>query len=71
MVLAEILLDKSPVQEKMTILHHVPAVLITDCKAFYDGVARSQSAGPGLEERRTAIEALALRNALDEGKTVV
>ena len=44
---------------------------VTDCKAFYNGVVRSQSAGLGLEERRTAIEALALRNALDEGQTTV
>ena len=49
----------------------VPAVLITDCKAFYDGVVKSQSAGLGLEERRTAIEALALRQALEAGQTVV
>ena len=55
----------------MTTLQAIPAVLVTDCKAFYDGVVRSQSEGLGLEERRTAIQALALRYALDEGKTVV
>ncbi|CAK0829661.1 unnamed protein product [Prorocentrum cordatum] len=71
MVQAEILLNKSPVRERMDMLHHLPAVLVTDCRAFYDGVVRSQSAGLGLEERRTAIEALALRSALDEGKTLV
>eukprot|EP00959_Pyramimonas_sp_CCMP1952_P012626 266624-Pyramimonas_sp.AAC.1 len=52
----------------MDVPRHVPAVLVTDCKAFYDGAARSQSAGLGLEERRAAIEALALRSVLDEGK---
>ena len=44
---------------------------MTDCKAFYDGVVKSESAGLGLDERRTAIEALALRRALEEGDTLV
>ena len=49
----------------------VPGTLITDCKAFYDGVVMSVSAGLGLDERRTAIEALALRQAFEAGGTVV
>ena len=71
MVMSEILFNRSPTRDRVETLKLLPAVLVTDCKAFYDGVVRSQSAGLGLEERRTAIEALALRNALDEGNTVV
>ena len=71
LVLAEVLHNKSPVRDRTEALRSLPAILVTDCKAFYDGVVRSQSAGLGLEERRTAIEALALRNALDEGQTTV
>ena len=37
------------------------AVLITDCKGLFDAVNRSQSAGLGLSEKRTAIEALSIR----------
>eukprot|EP00959_Pyramimonas_sp_CCMP1952_P081739 1707531-Pyramimonas_sp.AAC.1 len=51
--------------------HRIPAVLVTECKAFYDGRVRSQSAGLGLGERRTAIEALAHRSALDEWQATV
>ncbi|CAK0911609.1 unnamed protein product [Prorocentrum cordatum] len=71
MVLSELLYNRSPTQERATLLKAIPAVLVTDCKAFYDGVVRSQSAGLGLGERRAAVEALALRNALDEGNAVV
>ena len=35
--------------------------LITDCKGLFDAVNRSQSAGLGLSEKRTAIEALSIR----------
>ncbi|CAK0832360.1 unnamed protein product, partial [Prorocentrum cordatum] len=71
MVLAEILLNRSPVRGRMAMLHHIPAVLVTDCAASRDGVVRSQSAGLGLEERRAAIEALAPRGAHDEGQATV
>ncbi|CAK0889471.1 unnamed protein product, partial [Prorocentrum cordatum] len=52
-------------------IQDVLATLATDCKAFYDGVAKSEPAGLGLDERRTAIEALVLRRALEEGGTSV
>ena len=37
------------------------ACLVTDCKGLFDAVNRSQSAGLGLSEKRTAIEALSIR----------
>ncbi|CAK0911574.1 unnamed protein product, partial [Prorocentrum cordatum] len=48
MVLSEILFNRSPFRKKMALLHEIPAVLATDCKAFYDGAVRS-----ALEERKT------------------
>ena len=43
-------------------LEHAPtSSLITDCNGLFDAVNRSQSAGLGLSEKRTAIEALSIR----------
>eukprot|EP00959_Pyramimonas_sp_CCMP1952_P284461 5946626-Pyramimonas_sp.AAC.1 len=38
LVMAEILLDCSPMRNRVETLKSVPAVLVTDCKAFYDAV---------------------------------
>ena len=40
------------------------AVMITDAKALYDSIARSESAGGGLKDRRSAIEVMALRQEM-------
>ncbi|CAK0880367.1 unnamed protein product, partial [Prorocentrum cordatum] len=70
LVLYEVLFGSVDLQNRAAALLHIPGALVTDCKAFYDGVVKSESAGLGLDERRTAIEALALRRALEEGKTI-
>ncbi|CAK0906464.1 unnamed protein product [Prorocentrum cordatum] len=67
----EVLYGRFDLNDRRGALHRVPGALVTDCKAFYDGVVTSGSAGLGLDERRTAIEALALRRALEEGGTIV
>ncbi|CAK0863661.1 unnamed protein product [Prorocentrum cordatum] len=71
LVLYEVLYGRFDLHDRHGALHRVPGALVTDCKAFYDGVVKSKSAGLGLDERRTAIEALALRRALEEGGTLV
>ena len=45
MVLSEILFRKSPTRDRVETLRQIPAVLVTDCKAFYDGVVVSVSGG--------------------------
>eukprot|EP00959_Pyramimonas_sp_CCMP1952_P043761 914643-Pyramimonas_sp.AAC.1 len=70
LVLYEVLFGSVDLRNRAAALHHIPGALVTDCKAFYDGVVKSESAGLGLDERRTAIEALALRRALEEGETI-
>ena len=61
----EILLGKSTVHTKVDQdqeLSKAPkAALVTDCKGLFDSVNRSQSAGLGLSEKRTAIEVLSIR----------
>ncbi|CAK0855515.1 unnamed protein product [Prorocentrum cordatum] len=71
LVLYEVLFGSIDLRNRAAALHHIPGALVTDCKAFYDGVVKSESAGLGLDERRTAIEALALRRALEEGEAIV
>ena len=42
------------------------AHVITDCKSLYDALEKSESAGLGLQEKRTAIEVTATRDAMRE-----
>ncbi|CAK0904869.1 unnamed protein product, partial [Prorocentrum cordatum] len=70
LVLYEVLFGSVDLCNRAAALHHIPGALVTDCKSFYDGAVKSESAGLGLDERRTAIEALALRRALEEGETI-
>ena len=42
------------------------AHVITDCKSMYGALARSESAGLGLQEKRTAIEVAATRDTMRE-----
>ena len=45
------------------------AAMGTDCKGLYDSVCRVLSSGLGVADRRSAIEALGLRQALANSKT--
>ena len=45
-------------------LRQTPATLVTDCKGLYDSVRRVTSARFRVDDRRTTIEALALRQSL-------
>ena len=61
----EILLGKSTIHTRVDQdeeLSKAPkAALVTDCKGLFDSVNRSQSAGLGLSEKRTAIEVLSIK----------
>ena len=39
--------------------------MVTDCKSLYDALARSESQGLGLSEKRTAIEVTATRQQME------
>ena len=47
------------------------SALITDCRGLYDAVNRSQTAGLGLAEKRTAIEALSIRQICEESNVLL
>ena len=41
------------------------SIVVTDCKSLYDALARSESQGLGLQEKRTAIEVAATRQQME------
>ena len=55
-------LDLRRVDEIYT--HLPPAHIITDCKSLFDALERSESAGLGLADKRTAIEVTATRDQM-------
>ena len=46
------------------VVKEIPADLITDSNALYDSLMKNESACLGLEERRSGIEGLALKESL-------
>ena len=50
-----------------TVLATLPkSHVITDCESLYDALEKSESAGLGLQEKRTAIEVTATRDTMRE-----
>ena len=47
----------------------IPCCLVLDCKALWDGLARSESSALGMRDKRVAIEALALKRGLASTST--
>ena len=43
-----------------------PAVLVTDCKSMYDALSSSASSLLGLSDKRSAVEALAMKEAMED-----
>ena len=52
-------------------LRRTRATLVTDCKSLYDALSCNVSAGLGTDDRRSGIEALCLKQGLEEGATEV
>ena len=62
-----ILHDSIDLRQADHVLSMLPrAHVITDCKSLYDALERSESAGLGLAEKRTAIEVTATRDTMRE-----
>ena len=66
--LAECLVaDSIDLRQADRVLSMLPnAHVITDCKSLYDALGKSESAGLGLSEKRTAIEVTATRDVMRE-----
>ena len=50
-------------------LQRTRATMVTDCKGLYDALAYNVSAGLGADDRRSGIEALCLKQGMEEGAT--
>ena len=49
----------------------VPAALVTDCRSFYDALNKKESSNLGMQrDKRSSIEALAVRQHCEETKTL-
>ena len=58
--------DGCDLRKADTVLSMLPeAIMVTDCKSLYDALARSESQGLGLSEKRTAIEVAATRQQME------
>ena len=63
--------DQPSYNEYASLAARTPGCVVTDSKGLYDSLARSTSSALGLNDRRTAIEALALRQSMNETQTTV
>ena len=49
----------------------IPAAVVTDCRGVYDALARSASSCLGLKDKKSGLEALAIRQSLINLKTTL
>ena len=61
----EIFFGTFSLERKWETLPRIPSWGVTDCKSLYDALARSESQGLGLSEKRTAIEVAATRQQME------
>ena len=72
LVVAEILHGRlANVREWASWAEQVPGCLVMDCRGVFDAVAKSESSGLGLKDKRAALEALALRQAMTQLHTAL
>ena len=64
--LKEILFGQLDLQNWQSETRQIPAALVVDCRGVYDALARSSSSCLGLKDKRTGLEALALKHSLVE-----
>ena len=58
-------------KEATEAIRTVPGALVVDAKGIYDAVTRSESAALAMRDKRSAVEGLALKQALQETRTVM
>ena len=58
-------------KERDEIITSVPGCLVVDAKCLFDSLCRSERSGLGMPDKRSAIEALSLRQGLHQTSTLV
>ena len=64
--LKEVLLGQLDLGNWQSEAIQIPAALVVDCRGVYDALARSSSSCLGLKDKKSGLEALALKQSLDE-----
>ena len=50
-------------------VRQVPATLVSDCRSFYDAINAYESSNLGVKDKRSSIEALAIKQTVVETET--
>ena len=62
--LKEVLFRQLDLRNWQSEARQIPAVLVVDCRGVYDALARSSSSCLGLKDKKSGLEALALKQSL-------
>ena len=69
--LKEFLFGQLDLQNWQSEARQIPAALVVDCRGVYDALARSSSSCLGLKDKKSGLEALALKQSLVECGTMI
>ena len=69
--LKEVLFGHLDLQNWQSEATQIPAALVVDCRGVYDALARASSSCLGLKDKKSGLEALALKQSLVECGTMV
>lgn len=69
LALYETLVGPIDIRRWPTYARRIPAAVVTDCRGVYDALARSSSSCLGLEDKKSGLEALAIKQSLINLKT--
>ena len=69
--MTEVLFGQLDLRNWQSEARQIPAALVVDCRGVYDALARSSSFCLGLKDKKSGLEALALRQSLVECGTII
>ncbi|CAK0841212.1 unnamed protein product [Prorocentrum cordatum] len=64
LLLSEILLGPAPLKQWTSSCAKIPGALVLDCRGVFDALDRSESSALGMKDKRSALEALALKSGM-------
>ncbi|CAK0860929.1 unnamed protein product, partial [Prorocentrum cordatum] len=64
LLLSEILLGPAPLKQWTSSCAKIPGALVLDCRGVFDALDRSESSALGMKDKRSALEALALKRGM-------
>ena len=69
--LKEVLFGQLDLRNWQSEMRQIPAALVVDCRGVYHALARSSSSCLGLQDKKSGLEALALKQSLVECGTMI